>query len=105
MIRIRTESPEIGCGKCTILEVESPHVLALRYDWRGNSVLTIHNFDRSPQEIELDPGVEGGERLSNLLEDDELICPEGEPHRIALHAHDYRWYRVGGLDYAADPGG
>src|SRR5690606_15046548 len=67
MLRLRKECPEIGWGKCTILKTGSPHVLALRCDWRGNAVLTIHNFDKSPHEVVLDPGVEGGERLSNLL--------------------------------------
>lgn len=100
MIRLRKECPEIGWGKCTILKTGSPHVLALRCDWRGNAVLTIHNFDKSPHEVVLDPGVEGGERLSNLLYEEELVEETGNPHRIALDALEYRWYRVGGLDYA-----
>jgi maltose alpha-D-glucosyltransferase / alpha-amylase len=100
MIRLRKECPEIGWGRCNILEAGSPHVLALRYDWRGNSVLVVHNFDERPHEAAIVPGVERGERLSNLLEPDELHADDSGVHRIALDALDYRWYRIGGLDYA-----
>ena len=100
MIRLRTECPEIGWGKCTILDSGSPHVLALRYDWRGNSVLVVHNFDRSPHEVRIDPGAEGSERLSNLLVPEESHADEDGLHTLALEAHAYRWFRLGGLDYA-----
>jgi maltose alpha-D-glucosyltransferase / alpha-amylase len=99
MIRLRSECPEIGWGECEILESGSPHVLALRYDWRGNSVLVVHNFDERPHEAVIAPEVEGAERLSSLLSDADLHDPSGV-HRIALDALDYRWYRVGGLAYA-----
>ena len=99
MIRLRKECPEIGWGKCTVLEAESPHVLALRYDWRGNSILVIHNFAERPEEIRIDPDVDGGESLSNLISEEELFSDDGT-HKIPLDAHDYRWYRIGGLDYA-----
>ena len=100
MIRLRKECPEIGWGRCTILKTGSPHVLALRYDWRGNSVLVVHNFDERPHEARIEPGVQGGGRLSNLLVQEELEASDGQAHKIALDALDYRWYRVGGLDYA-----
>jgi maltose alpha-D-glucosyltransferase / alpha-amylase len=100
MIRLRLECPEIGWGDCNILDTGSAHILAMRYDWRGNSVLIVHNFDKSPHEISLDPGVEKSDRLSNLLVEEELRAEQDGKHRIALDALDYRWYRVGGLDYA-----
>jgi maltose alpha-D-glucosyltransferase / alpha-amylase len=100
MIRLRKECPEIGWGECTILDTGSPHVLALRYDWRGNSVLVVHNLDKRPHEVKIEPGVEGSERLSNLLSQEELEAGTDRTHKIALDALDYRWYRVGGLDYA-----
>lgn len=101
MIRIRGECPEIGWGKCNILEAGSPSVLAMRYDWRGNSVLVVHNFGDHPVEAHIRPGVDGGERLSNLMVEEEVFADEDGTHRIPLDALDYRWYRVGGLNYAA----
>jgi maltose alpha-D-glucosyltransferase / alpha-amylase len=99
MIRLRNECPEIGWGECTILETGSPHVLALRYRWRGNALLVVHNFDERPHEVRIEPGVDGAERLSELLDDRELTSEDGV-HAIALRALGYRWFRVGGLDYA-----
>jgi maltose alpha-D-glucosyltransferase / alpha-amylase len=101
MIRLRQECPEIGWGDCTILETGSPHVLAMRYDWRGKSVLVVHNFSESRQEARIDPGVEGGERLSCLLADDDLVSDDGV-HHLPMDALGYGWYRVGSLDYAVE---
>ena len=45
-------------------------------------------------------GVPGEERLTDLLEDRESRAGKSGEHRIGLEAHGYRWYRVGGLNYA-----
>ena len=49
IIRMRKEVPEIGWGDFTVLKVGDPGVLALRYDWRNNSVLfyTIFTNNRA----------------------------------------------------------
>src|SRR5439155_17759081 len=57
IIRMRKEVPEIGWGDFTVLNVRDPAVLALRYDWRNNSVLFLHNLHEQPREILLDPRV------------------------------------------------
>ena len=100
MIRLRKECPEIGWGTWEILPTGSPHVLAMRYDWRGNSLLMVHNFDGRPHEVRLRPGVEGGDRLADLMEDAERRAGEDGAHRIALDAYGYHWFRVGGMSYA-----
>jgi maltose alpha-D-glucosyltransferase/alpha-amylase len=101
MIRLRKECPEIGWGAWRVLPTRSPHVLALCYEWRGNTVVTVHNFSGGPQEVKLSlAGVEGGERMSNLLVNDDLKADASGTHRIALEAFGYKWYRVGGLGYA-----
>jgi maltose alpha-D-glucosyltransferase / alpha-amylase len=43
-IRARKQLPEIGWGECTILSVESPSVLVLRYEWRKTAFVAVHNF-------------------------------------------------------------
>jgi maltose alpha-D-glucosyltransferase/alpha-amylase len=100
MIRLRTECPEIGWGSWEILPTGCPQALAMRYDWRGNSLLIVHNFDDKPHELRVRPGVAGEERLADLLEERESRSGKGGVHRISLPAHGYRWYRVGGLNYA-----
>ena len=101
IIRMRKEVPEIGWGDFTVLRAGTPEVLAIRYDWRNNSVVTVHNFSAAPREISLDVGLEGpnGERLVNLLSTDHSAVSASGKHRILLEAYGYRWYRTGGLGY------
>ena len=72
MIRMRKEVPEIGWGDFEVLPIAQPGVLALRYDWRNNSVLLIHNLRDEAVQIELGVGVgrDEGRKLVNLLTGD-----------------------------------
>jgi maltose alpha-D-glucosyltransferase/alpha-amylase len=99
MIRLRKECPEIGWGEWKILKAGSPCVLAMRYDWRGSSLVILHHFSDKPQEVRIKPGVEGAETLVNLLDNNESRAKGNGIHRLALEAHGYRWYRVGGLNH------
>ena len=49
IIRMRKEVPEIEWGDFTELNVRNPAILALRYDWRNNSVLFLHNLHDQPR--------------------------------------------------------
>ena len=46
-----------------------PAVLVMRYDWRNNSVLFVHNLSESPREVRFEVGLPGdqGKLLVNLL--------------------------------------
>ena len=44
MIRARKECPEISWGSFVVLRTNVPEVLAMRYDWRDTSLVTVHNF-------------------------------------------------------------
>jgi maltose alpha-D-glucosyltransferase/alpha-amylase len=100
IIRMRAEIPEIGWGDFTILGTRNPKVLAMRYDWRNNSTLFLHNFSGSPGEVKFDVGLgEEGNSLINLLTDDHSEADENGRHCVLLEGYGYRWYRVGGLDY------
>ena len=46
--------PEVGWGDWKILPSGSPSVLGMRYDWRGNSLLVVHNFDERDMRRESD---------------------------------------------------
>jgi maltose alpha-D-glucosyltransferase/alpha-amylase len=100
IIRMRKEVPEIGWGDFAVLRTH-PAVLAIRYDWRGNSVLFVHNLASTPRELDLSVGVAGesGRLLVNLLSEDHSKAGRDGKHRLLLEAYGYRWYRVGGLDY------
>ncbi len=97
MIALRKVCPEIGWGRCSVLDSGSRHVLALRYVWRDNTLVVVHNFSDRRQEALIEPDVADAAQLSNLLIDQDLHAADGR-HRIALDALGYAWYRVGGLD-------
>jgi maltose alpha-D-glucosyltransferase / alpha-amylase len=99
MIRLRKECPEIGWGDWKILPTGSPAALAMLYGWRGNSLLVVHNFDERAHELRIRPGVEGGEKLVNLLVQNESTADPSGTHNISLEAYGYRWYRVGDLNH------
>ena len=101
MIRMRKEVPEIGWGDFTIIATRNPAVLAIRYDWRNNSVLFVHNLDEQPREVLFALGLDGkqGDHLINLLTEDHNRADAQGKHHLMLEAYAYRWYRVGGLDY------
>jgi maltose alpha-D-glucosyltransferase/alpha-amylase len=75
-------------------------VLALAYTWRGNIVVCVHNLDSEPHEISLRIPDERGRLLSNLIDIDESVADETRTHKLVIGAYGYRWYRVGGHDYA-----
>jgi maltose alpha-D-glucosyltransferase / alpha-amylase len=76
-------------------------VLVIRYDWRNNSVLFVHNMHEQPREISFVTGLPGetGRQLVNLLSEDHSHADERGRHTLMLEGYGYRWYRVGGLDY------
>ena len=103
IIRMRKEVPEIGWGNFQIIPSRDSAVLIIRYDWRNNSVLFIHNFDSKPREISFSVGLSGEDvesgRLLNLLSEDHSRGDREGRHRLVIEGYGYRWYRIGGLDY------
>jgi maltose alpha-D-glucosyltransferase/alpha-amylase len=101
IIRMRKEVPEVGWGDFALLRTGSPTILGMRYDWRNNSVVALHNLSATPREIRLDVGLPGpvGERLLNLLSEDHSVADASGKHRILLESYGYRWYRAGSLAY------
>jgi maltose alpha-D-glucosyltransferase/alpha-amylase len=104
IIRMRKEVPEVGWGDFTVIPSRDPSVLVMRYDWRNNWVLFVHNLDAKPHEVTFSVGLEGenaehGNLLVNLLAEDHSQADKDGRHRLVIEAYGYRWYRVGGLDY------
>ena len=93
--------PEIGWGDFEIIDAGIPSVLAMRYDWRNNSVFFLHNLDPKPREVSFRVGLkdEKANKLVNLLTDEHSDADKRGRHTVLLEPFGYRWYRVGGLDY------
>jgi maltose alpha-D-glucosyltransferase/alpha-amylase len=100
IIRMRKEVPEIGWGDFSFISTPATEALIMRYDWRNNSVLCVHNLSSVPREVRF--SVKGGNQqacvLVNLLSDNHSQPEDGDKHRILLEPYGYRWYRVCGLD-------
>jgi maltose alpha-D-glucosyltransferase / alpha-amylase len=98
---MRKEVPEVGWGDFAVIPARNPAILVMRYDWRNNSVLFVHNFDAEPQEIAFAAGAEGehGDLLVNLLGTEHSRAGDDGKHHLVIEGYGYRWYRVGGLDY------
>jgi maltose alpha-D-glucosyltransferase / alpha-amylase len=101
IIRMRKEVPEVGWGDFEVLNTGTHSVLGMRYDWRNNSVLFLHNLDARPREISFSAGLpqDQGKLLVNLLTEDHSRANGRGRHDVLLEPYGYRWYRVGGLDY------
>jgi maltose alpha-D-glucosyltransferase/alpha-amylase len=101
IIRMRKEVPEVGWGDFKVIAARDPAVLVMRYDWRNNSVLFVHNMHEQPREISFVVGLPGetGKLLVNLLSENHSHADKRGRHTLELEGYAYRWYRVGGLDY------
>lgn len=100
IIRMRKEVPEIGWGDFSFPDTRNPAVLAIRYDWKNNSVLVLHNFGADPLEVRFKLGDDERDNLlTDLLSDKHSRADDAGEHCILLEGYGYRWYRVGGLDY------
>ncbi len=97
LIRVRKECMELAWGKCEVLETGSPSLLALSYEFRGASMVTLHNFDEAAQTVSLKLKLEGGERLVDLI-GEEHSQAESCAHEVVLDGYGYRWFRVGVVD-------
>jgi maltose alpha-D-glucosyltransferase/alpha-amylase len=96
-IRMRKECPEISWGEWRIVKTEARAALVMRYDWRGHTLVTAHNFSDRPCTLRLPTRDVGEAELVSLLAHGKSTASDDE-HVIELPAFGYRWFRSGGLD-------
>jgi maltose alpha-D-glucosyltransferase/alpha-amylase len=98
VIRMRKQCPEISWGDLTVLRTNAPAVLALRYDWRNTSLITLHNFSDSRQTVRLAPGCPRGDMLVDVFDGHHNRAQNDGAHRVTLPPLAWRWFRVGAAD-------
>jgi len=96
-IRMRKECPELGWGEFSVLRVDVPEVLAIRYDFRGVSMLTLHNFSPRRQTVGLDPKTDNSGLLVDVFDENHSRSASGV-HELTLPPYGHRWYRIGAPD-------
>jgi maltose alpha-D-glucosyltransferase/alpha-amylase len=77
-------------------------VLAIRYDWRDTSLLTLHNFSDSDVKVQLNVGCSRDDILVELFDGRHSRVRNDGTHRITLQPYAWRWYRVGSADNTLD---
>ncbi len=90
VIRMRKECPELGWGDFRPLATRRDDVLALRYDWRGNAMITVHNVADRPITIGLSAKDAGSDTLVSLLSNDHASASGGKIP-VDLEPYGYRW--------------
>jgi maltose alpha-D-glucosyltransferase/alpha-amylase len=98
VIRTRKECPEISWGDFVVLRTSAPAVLAMRYDWRGTSLLTLPNFSNRAQKVRLNAGCERDDVLMEIFNGRHSRVQNDGTHRISLEPYAWRWFRVGSSD-------
>jgi trehalose synthase len=95
LVRRRKETPELGWGWFQVVPAGDPAVLALRHDWRGSVVLTVHNFADRPVRARLRlPAADTGAALVELFADQAYEPPETPADGLPVAGYGYRWFRL-----------
>jgi maltose alpha-D-glucosyltransferase/alpha-amylase len=100
MLRMRRECPEIAWGQFAVLRTNVAEVLALRYDWRNTSLVTLHNFADRACRVRLRIERARDETLVDVFDDRHTRSHGDGSHVIPLEPYAWRWYRVGAADNA-----
>jgi maltose alpha-D-glucosyltransferase/alpha-amylase len=95
LIHVRRDCPEIGWGKCQILDAGHSSVFAHRCEWQDGAIIALHNLAEDPAaaRLELDQG--GGIHLVELFGDHSYEAVN-DPSAIDLDSYGCRWFRVTG---------
>ncbi len=98
IIRMRKECPEISWGDYTVLRTSVPEVLALCYDWRDTSLVTLHNFSNRTVRPRFTLRCRRSEALVNVFLGARHSANEAGVHQITLKPWAWHWLRVGDGD-------
>ena len=98
MLRTRRECPEISWGDYAVLRTSAADVLELRFDWRGSSLVTLHNFSGATRRFTLKVGTRNDQLLVSLFDAATSTAASDGAHHITLKPYGWRWLRVGALD-------
>ncbi len=95
LVDVRQSCPEVGWGKCSLVETDNPAVLAHRLTWEGNVALMLHNFGSEPCRARL---VAAGGETDTALNDifaNRLYEPvRRQDGALELDGYGYRWLRL-----------
>ena len=100
MIRMRKECPEISWGQFEVMSTSASEVLAIRYDWRETSLVTLHNFADRQVKSAFDLKGRGADFMVDVFNANADSHGRNGRHEITLEPYAWRWFRVGVPDNA-----
>ena len=92
MIRARKECREISWGDYVVLRTNVPEVLALRYDWRDTSLLTLHNFGSARRKVRVKIDCPNDDVIVDVFDNRDSKKHNDGAHRIDLDGYGWGWY-------------
>jgi maltose alpha-D-glucosyltransferase/alpha-amylase len=95
LIHIRRDCPEIGWGKCDILDTNEPSVFAHRCEWNDGAIIALHNLADESTIARLEINADDGVHLVELF-GDRSYEPINDITKIPLDSYGCRWFRVTG---------
>jgi maltose alpha-D-glucosyltransferase / alpha-amylase len=93
-ISTRRACVEIGWGRPEIVETSESSILALRYDWKGGTVVVLHNFADRAVDVRLK--LERVERLRPLLWNRNDREERKSSDTLPMDPYGYLWLRADG---------
>ena len=94
MIRTLRESPEVGAGSCTHIDVPTPPgVLAHRADGPTGTMVFLHNLGSDDVMVDLGSLYKEADLPNDVLADRDY-APVGKLDALKLAGYGYRWIRL-----------
>ena len=95
MIHTLRECPEVGTGRCTVLDEGVPReVLVHRAESVEGAVLFVHNLGTADACVDLGPQPDSAAELFELFADRRYEPPGRDLRRVAVAGQGYRWIRL-----------
>ena len=76
-----------------MLRTNTPEVLALRYDWRDTSLLTLHNFGTTKRKVRVKLDCRNDDVIVDVFGHRDSKKHNDGAHRIDLDGYGWGWYR------------
>ena len=91
LMHVRKSCPEIGEGRLTLLDVDSPSVFAHTYDSESATLVAVHNLSSDPQTVSIHMQTPHG--AEKVLGQDVDVQNAHDNLRLRLPGYGYLWLR------------
>jgi maltose alpha-D-glucosyltransferase / alpha-amylase len=94
MISVRKKHPAFGRGTITFLRPRTDKVLAYLREYRGDTLLLVHNLARSAQAVQLDLTKFEGAVPIELFGGSRFPTVDKDPYAFSLAPYGFYWFKL-----------